>query len=107
MPADSIKRGNSTVRTWKLPCRWLEIWKKGIIRIIDKPIVPFDNNLTERDLRMMKVKMKISGGIWNFLTGRAIALIRCYISTIQKNGISVIEGVILAFENTPWCQNLR
>jgi hypothetical protein len=51
---------------------------------------------------MMKVKMKISGGIRNFLTGRAIALIRSYISTIRKNGISVIEGVILAFENTPW-----
>ncbi|KAF5086910.1 hypothetical protein DSECCO2_52020 [anaerobic digester metagenome] len=51
---------------------------------------------------MMKVKMKISGGIRNFLTGRAIALIRSYISTIRKNGINVIEGVILAFENTPW-----
>jgi len=32
----------------------LEFWKKEILRFIDNTIVPFDNNLAERDLRMMK-----------------------------------------------------
>jgi|GEM_PF-6338208 len=47
---------------------------------------------------MMKVKMKISGGSRNYLTGRAIAIIRSYISTIRKNGISDIEGIFLVLK---------
>jgi len=80
----------------------LVAWKKGILKFIDHPNVPFDNNLAERDIRMMKVKMKISGGFRDFSTGRAIALIRSYISTIRKNRCNVIEGLVLAFENEPW-----
>ena len=51
----------------------------------------------ERDIRMMKVKMKISGGFRSFDTASAIGLIRSYISTVRKNGINVIEGIVSAF----------
>jgi len=37
----------------------LEWYKDGILRFIQNQIVPFDNNLAERDIRIMKVKMKI------------------------------------------------
>lgn len=76
--------------------------KEGVLKFIDKILVPFDNNLAERDIRMMKVKMKISGGHRDFYTGRAIALIRSYISTIRKNGVNVINGIAMAFDNNPW-----
>lgn len=64
--------------------------------------MPFDNNLAERDIRMMKVKMKISGGFRDFNAGRAVSLIRSYISTIRKNGVNVIEGIKSAIDINPW-----
>lgn len=82
-------------------------WKGGVLKFIDHRNVPFDNNLAERDIRMMKVKMKISGGFRNFSTGRAIALIRSYISTIRKNQVNVIEGVVAAFKNAPWLPEIK
>ena len=85
----------------------LVTWREGILKFIVHLNVPFDNNLAERDIRMMKVKMKISGGFRDFSTGRAIALIRSYISTIRKNRVNVIDGLILAFENAPWLPKLN
>ena len=56
---------------------------------------------------MMKVKMKISGGFRNSDTADAITLIRSYISTIRKNGVNVIEGIVSAFHNFPWSPYLN
>ena len=80
----------------------LELHKVGILRFIENQIVPFDNNLAERDIRMMKVKMKISGGFRDISAAEAVALIRSYISTIRKNGLKVIEAIANAFDNNPW-----
>lgn len=55
---------------------------------------------------MMKVKMKISGGFRSFGTARAVALIRSYLSTIRKNGVNIIEGIVAAFHNNPWTINI-
>jgi transposase len=80
----------------------LELYKDGVLLFIQNQIVPFDNNLAERDIRMMKVKMKISGGFRDKSTAEAVTLIRSYISTIRKNGNRVIEAIASAFENNPW-----
>jgi hypothetical protein len=80
----------------------LDIWKEGVLHFTDEPLVPFDNNLAERDIRMIKVKMKISGGFRNYSTAVAVALIRSYISTIRKNGENVIESISSAYDNNPW-----
>ena len=53
------------------------------------------------------MKMKISVGFRDFSTGRAIALIRSYISTIRKNRVNVIDGLIVAFENVPWFPEIK
>jgi transposase len=69
----------------------LEKYKTGIIRFITDFKVPFDNNMAERDLRMIKVKQKVSGTFMSRTGGKIFARIKGYISTVKKNGLNVMD----------------
>jgi len=55
--------------------------------------VPFDNNLSERDLRMMKLRQKISGTFRNLDALLAFCRIRTYVATARKNGLGALEAL--------------
>jgi transposase len=64
--------------------------------------VPFDNNQAERDIRMLKIQPKVSGGWRNSTGARHWLQIREYISTTHKNQINTLTALRDALTGNPW-----
>jgi len=67
--------------------------KKQILFFLHNKDVPFDNNLAERDLRMIKLKQKISGCFRSQHGAEIFCRIRSYISTVSKQGGQVWDAL--------------
>lgn len=64
--------------------------------------VPFDNNQAERDIRMVKLKTKISGTFRTRLGADAFCALRSYLSTVRKHGANIIQSIHDAFHGQPF-----
>lgn len=83
----------------------LEKYQKEILAFMHDFDVPFDNNLSERDIRMIKLRLKISGTFRSEQGSEAFCRIRSYISTARKNSKNVIEAIKDTFSGNPFIPN--
>ena len=69
--------------------------------------VPFDNNQSERDLRMMKLRQKISGTFRSFEALVNFCRIRGYVSTARKNGVNALDALQRVFLGSPFVPTIN
>jgi transposase len=77
----------------------LDTFAEDVLRFFYDFKVPFDNNFSERDLRMMKVKLKISGCFRSLNGAKYFARVRSYISTARQQGINAFDAIRSLFTN--------
>ena len=80
----------------------LETHRADVLRFATNFTAPFDNNQAERDVRMVKLQQKISGG-WRSNTGAEAFLdVRSYLGTARKHGQSAMAVLRDLFTGQPW-----
>jgi len=81
----------------------LRDYKTDIIRFLFDLAVPFDNNFSERDIRMMKLKQKISGCFRSKQGAQIFARVRSFIVTARKQKRRVLQVLVNIFmDNSIW-----
>jgi transposase len=63
---------------------------------------PPDNNGAERDIRMAKLKQKVSGCLRTMTGARQFCAIRSYLSTAAKHGLGLFDALVMLTEGEPW-----
>jgi transposase len=74
----------------------LRDYRDDVLRFIADFAVPFTNNQAEQDLRMMKLRMKISGTFRTLEGAQVFADIRSVISTARKHRLNILETLTLS-----------
>jgi transposase len=64
--------------------------------------VPFTNNLAEQDIRMIKVRLKISGCFRTIHGAEHFARIRSYLSTARKQNWNILDSITSAIKGDPF-----
>jgi transposase len=72
----------------------LKTFQTETLRFLADFDVPFTNNLAEQDLRMMKVKMKISGAFQTLQGAQIFARLRSVVSTARKHGCNILQTLV-------------
>jgi transposase len=99
------RRGRTRRRTGHNLLIRLRDHKDAALRFLSDPTVPFTNNQAERDLRMMKVRQKISGGFRSDTGAHTFATLRTVLSTARKQGWNILAT--LTTPSATLIQNLR
>ena len=80
----------------------LDVQREQVLRFAIDFRVPFDNNLAERDIRMVKIRQKISGCLRTEAGAHAFAAVRSYLSTTGKQHVPALGALRRLTEGHPW-----
>ena len=93
-PKPEGKRGRAKQTKPRLLLLRLQEHKDEYLRFATDSNCPFDNNQAERDIRMAKVKQKVSGCFRSDKGEKSFARIYSFIQTLKKNGVTVFGELV-------------
>lgn len=80
----------------------LKKYRDAVLRFVHDLAVPFDNSEAERDLRMMKVEQKVSGGFRTAAGAHTFCMLRSYLVTARKQGVAALDALRAALVGQPF-----
>lgn len=96
------KRGRPKLTKAQNFLRRLEDYESSVLAFLHNLRVPFTNNLAEQDIRMIKVRQKISGCFRTIEGAHYFARIRSFLSTSRKNDFDLLNSITNAMIGQPY-----
>jgi transposase len=93
IPTPKGKRGKAKQHPARNLLDRLRKHQEAVLLFLKRLDVPFDNNLAERDIRMVKVQQKVSGSFRSTEGARFFCRIRGYVSTLRKQGLQIFPAL--------------
>jgi transposase len=81
-------------------------YESSVLAFLHDKNVPFSNNLAEQDIRMIKIRLKISGCFRTLQGAKQFARIRSYISTARKQAWNILDAITSAVAGQPYIPSI-
>jgi hypothetical protein len=99
---DTAARSDTVMKEHNAPARRLIDRQDDYLRFTQDRRIPADNNGSERDIRMIKLRQKVSGCLRTLTGAQQFCAIRSYLSTAAKHGKQFFDTLIMLAERRPW-----
>lgn len=101
VPTPAGKRGKAKQHPGRNLLDRLRKHQDAVLCFLTNLAVPFDNNLAEQDIRMVKVQQKVSGSFRSTQGAVSFCRIRGYVSTLRKQGLHVFSALEATLRGQP------
>lgn len=95
-------RSSETMKKHNALARRLRDRQGDYLRFTHDWRIPPDNNGSERDIRMVKLRQKVSGCLRTLTGAKQFCAIRSYLSTAAKHGQRLFDVLVMLVEGRPW-----
>lgn len=100
-PADAVTKKHNAL------ARRLVDREHDYLRFTTDWRTPADNNGSERDIRMVKLRQKVSGCLRTLTAAQQFCAIRSYLSTAAKHGRQFFDTLVMLAEGRPWLSAIQ
>jgi transposase len=101
--ADETKtRSGKLMKKFNALATRMTVRQRDYLRFTHDDLVPFDNNAAEREIRMIKLRQKVSGCLRTLAGAEQFCAIRSYLATARKHGVHFFDALVQLAEGQPW-----